>query len=101
VFSYSCNALQCLFDGSASTDVQGITDFAWNFGDGTPAGGGVTVSHTYAGPGTFTATLTVRNASNQTDTAVADVQVKKRGKTSGGSGGGSNCPPGQGAQGKC
>jgi thermitase len=97
-FSYSCTALQCLFDGNASTDVRGITDFAWNFGDGTP-GGGATVSHTYAGGGTFTVTLTVRNASNQTDTAVTTVQVKKKGKTSGGSGG--DCPPGKAAQGKC
>jgi len=84
-FRYSCNALRCLFNGSASTDAQGITDFAWNFGDGTPAGGGVTVSHTYAAPGTFTATLTVRNGSNQTDMARASVHVKRRGTTSGGS----------------
>jgi YVTN family beta-propeller protein len=49
------------FDGAASSDPDGtVASFAWNFGDGqgasTPT---ATVSHAYAKPGKYTATLTV------------------------------------------
>lgn len=48
------------FDAGASTDPDGmITQFRWNFGDNTPEGFGVTVSHTYAVPDDYTVTLTV------------------------------------------
>ena len=76
-FTYSCNRLKCLFDGSTSSDDQGITAYRWNFGDGK-RGRGATVSHTYAGAGTYTVTLRVRNASDQTDTATAEVRVRRR-----------------------
>jgi len=47
------------FDGAGSSDADGvIVSYAWNFGDAT-AGTGATVSHTYANPGTYNATLTV------------------------------------------
>ena len=82
-FTYRCNALNCVFDGSTSTDDQGVTAYGWDFGDGSPAGSGVTVSHTYANGGTFTVTLTVHDASNLSDTASRAVIVKKKGKTRG------------------
>ena len=52
------------FDGRTSSDPDGlIAGYSWNFGD--PASGGANTStlanpvHTYAAPGTFTASLTV------------------------------------------
>jgi thermitase len=75
-FTYSCKALKCRFDGSISSADQGITGYRWEFGDGK-SGRNATVSHTYASAGTYTVTLTVRDASNQTATAAAVVTVSK------------------------
>jgi len=47
------------FDAGESSDPYGeITDYSWDFGDGGTATG-VTVSHSYSSPGTFTVSLTV------------------------------------------
>ncbi len=47
------------FSSAGSSDPDGtIVSYAWNFGDGFTATG-ASVSHTYAAPGVFTATLTV------------------------------------------
>ncbi len=49
------------FSGSGSSDPNpggSITSYAWNFGDGTTAGG-VSPSHTYSGAGSYTVTLKV------------------------------------------
>jgi len=48
------------FDGSGSHDPQGeITDFLWDFGDGTPVISGQVVEHTYERSGEFVVTLVV------------------------------------------
>ncbi len=48
------------FDGSASADADGDPlTFRWDFGDGSPAGGGVRVTHTYAEGGSYPVSLTV------------------------------------------
>jgi TolB protein len=58
-FTSACSGLTCSFDGSNSSDPDGtITNYAWNFGDGTTSSGS-TVSHTYATAGTYPITLTV------------------------------------------
>ena len=50
------------FDGSASTDPDGVmTSYEWDFGDGTPGASGVINSHTYAAEGAYTVTLRVRD----------------------------------------
>ena len=67
------------FDASASNDPQGsITDYSWDFGDGTSVddtGTTATGTHTYASRGLYHVTLTVTNDSNQTDQITQDVIV--------------------------
>ncbi|MBU1049857.1 PKD domain-containing protein [Candidatus Bipolaricaulota bacterium] len=61
------------FSGSASTG--SITSYVWTFGDGGSAQG-VSTSHTYANPGTYTAALTVYSGGQQsTDTALVTVNA--------------------------
>jgi PKD repeat protein len=67
------------FDASASTagTIGSISDYSWNFGDGTgvqDANGSSTFSHTYASRGTYTVTLTV-TSNGQTDTSTRTVTV--------------------------
>src|SRR5207244_13072074 len=63
------------FNGSGSVDRGGtITSYAWRFGDGGTASG-VSPTHAYATPGTYTATLTITDSrgSSASDTAVVRV----------------------------
>jgi chitinase len=63
------------FDASGSSDPDGtIVIFDWNFGDGVQAYG-VSVSHTYAAPGTFTASLAVTDDDGLTHTTTQQVIV--------------------------
>jgi len=106
-FTFECTALDCSFDGSASSEDNGVTAFEWDFGDGSPIDTGALASHGYASVGIYDVTLTVRDAVGQSSSVLVPVQVKSKGKTKGGSsggdggGGGGNCPPGKAAQGKC
>ena len=59
-FTVVCSQRTCTFDGSASSDVDGsISSYIWDFGDGSGGGSGRIAYHTYASPGTYTATLKV------------------------------------------
>jgi len=52
--------LNVSFDGRGSLDEgQDISSYVWDFGDGSPAGQGPVVQHTYSTAGTYTARLTV------------------------------------------
>ena len=67
------------FNASASKPPSGgsISDYSWNFGDGTATldkGGSTTANHTYA-RGTYTVTLTVRSNNGQTDVSRQSVTV--------------------------
>lgn len=65
--------LEVTFDGSGSSDPEGtIASYFWDFGDGTTQSG-QTLTHVYAGAGTFTATLTVTD--NQGATAQDTVSI--------------------------
>jgi glucose/arabinose dehydrogenase len=70
--------LSVMFDGSASSDPDAgdTLTYTWDFGDGTtPAETpSATVTHVYATPGTFTATLTVRDNHGATS-APATLQI--------------------------
>jgi len=66
------------FDGSASTDDRGITRYEWDFDSRNDIQIDVTgaiVSHTYAEPGTYIATLTVTDTFENTDTDTCMVTV--------------------------
>ena len=59
-FTDSCEDLRCDLDASASSDKDGtVTDFEWNFGDGSPVASGTTTQHRYSVPGSYVVTLTV------------------------------------------
>jgi PKD repeat protein len=85
-FTYSCNARDCMFNASDSTDDVDVTSYSWNFGDGGISSG-VTASHPYASQGNYTVTLTVMDAESQSDSVSASFRVKNRGSTSGSTGG--------------
>jgi PKD repeat protein len=68
--------LAVAFDASASSAGTGggSLSYHWDFGDGHTATG-VAASHTFQAPGTFTARLTVTNASGQSGTATRLIHV--------------------------
>jgi PKD repeat protein len=64
--------LTVAFNGAGSVDQDGtISNYEWNYGDGTVTGTSALASHVYNTPGIYTATLTVtdnsglKNSSNQ------------------------------------
>jgi PKD repeat protein len=67
------------FDGSASSDPNGkAITYAWNFGDPASASNTSTAqkpTHTYLRAGTYTVTLTVKDASNRTATATTQAVI--------------------------
>ena len=63
------------FDAGGSSDNVGITSYDWDFGDGT-TGTGKTTAHIYANPGTYTVTITVKDAANNSATDTLTVTVR-------------------------
>lgn len=71
------------FDGTGSSDPDGVTLIMnWDFGDGVLAGGG-TVTHTYLSAGSYNARLTVTDANGATASTNQTINVA----------GSSNTPP--------
>lgn len=67
-FYYSCGLNFCGFDAETSNDDGYITNYHWNWGDGTTTNGSNSApSHTYTAHGTYTVTLTVTDNVGQTD----------------------------------
>jgi subtilisin family serine protease len=75
-YSWTCNDRSCSFDGSASSDDNGISSFAWQFGDGG-TGSGVTVTHRYGQRGFFSVRLTVQDAAAHSGTVICQVKASK------------------------
>jgi peptidyl-prolyl cis-trans isomerase A (cyclophilin A) len=62
------------FDGSLSVSPGStIIDYVWDFGDGSPPGGGVLVDHVYGSSGRFTVRLTVTTEGGATGEATESV----------------------------
>jgi PGF-CTERM protein len=65
------------FDGSGSSDDGTITSYEWDFdGDGTTDATGVSPTHSFGSPGTYTVTLTVTDDGGNTDTSTVSVTVQ-------------------------
>jgi PKD repeat protein len=63
------------FDASASSDPgESIAAYEWSFGDGT-SGGGEKPTHTYAAPGVYRVTLTVKDEAGFTATVEHEVTI--------------------------
>lgn len=74
-FTSACTGLSCTFDGSDSSDAEGlIAGYAWEFGDGA-TDSGVQPAHTYATAGTYTVALTVTDADGATNRITHPVTV--------------------------
>src|SRR5581483_9979697 len=58
-------------DGNPPNDLG----FSWNFGDGSLAQSGSSVTHAYTTAGAFTATVTATSAGTPSNTASTDVPV--------------------------
>ena len=69
------------FDGSASIDPDGgdITQYDWDFGDGSDAliDGGPTPSHTYTASGTYNVILTVTDEEGLTDSDLSLIHISE------------------------
>lgn len=64
------------FSGAGSSDPDGDTlRYVWNFGDGSPPVEGLTVTHTYAVAGQFSAVLTVDDQKGGSSSATAAITV--------------------------
>jgi hypothetical protein len=73
--------------GSAAGTGGAITNYHWNWGDGTSVEeSGPQTTHAYASPGAYQVTLTVENSAHETSTSPA--QTVNVGSQSGGGGGG-------------
>ena len=73
-FNWDCENLVCQFT-DASTDEDGsIAGRSWRFGDGGTSEA-TDPSHTYAGPGSYTVTLTVSDDNGGTDESSDQVNV--------------------------
>jgi|CXWL01.1.fsa_nt_gi ELWxxDGT repeat protein len=67
------------FSGAASTDPEPDTlTYAWDFGDGSPAGSGVAPTHAYATMGTFTVTLIVNDGTTNSTAATSTVTISNQ-----------------------
>ena len=67
-----CSGLSCGYDGSTSTDPDGvITGYHWDFGDGSTSNA-VDPTHTYVANGTYHVTLTVTDDNGQSASSSRD-----------------------------
>lgn len=71
-FTSSCSGATCTFNGLGSSDDGSIASYSWNFGDGSLAGTGAQLSHTYTKGGSYHVILTVTDNIGQTGSKTVD-----------------------------
>jgi PKD repeat protein len=64
-----------VFNAAESSSPAGVVGYAWDFGDGTAAGSGVAVQHTFAVAGTYSVRLTITDAKGLTAWTTQSVVV--------------------------
>ncbi|WP_281966188.1 PKD domain-containing protein [Serinicoccus marinus] len=73
-----CDLLECVFDGSQSSDPDGgdsVVAWSWDFGDGSAAASGESVSHEFPEAGVYTVELTVTDEEGATGSVTYEVTV--------------------------
>ena len=65
------------FDAYDSTSESGIVSYAWDFGDGSSGGTGITTNHTYTVVGTYTVILTITDSNGYEAYDSVKVTVKE------------------------
>ena len=73
-FNWDCENLACQFTDASTDDDGSIAGRSWSFGDGSTSEA-TNPSHTYAGPGSYTVTLTVSDDDGATDESSDQVTV--------------------------
>ncbi|MBI1288177.1 MAG: PKD domain-containing protein [Flavobacteriales bacterium] len=68
-----CTGFPVDFQSSSAVATGQITDFTWDFGDGSTGSGGQ-ISHTFTAPGTYTVTLTI-SSEGCTQSSNTDVTI--------------------------
>ena len=79
----SCQKGSCSFDGSSSSDDQGISSYQWAFGDGTSSAvASPYASHNYSQKGNYSVTvvLTVSDAAGLKTSSSKTISIKNNGK---------------------
>jgi PKD repeat protein len=69
------------FSAASSSDPypgDSLSSYSWSWGDGTPASSGVSPTHTFAAPGSYTVTLTVTDGYGLTATTTQSIEVTVR-----------------------
>ena len=77
----ACAGTEVQFDGTGSTDIDGVVNsFTWDFGDGS-TGGGETPSHIYERPGDYRVFLTIEGEKAGICSASLDRRGRGRGSS--------------------
>lgn len=75
-FAWDASASTVTVDASASSDLDGdVVEYRWEWGDGETDQGGPIAEHTYAEPGEYVITLTVRDDDGAARTTTDTVRV--------------------------
>jgi PKD repeat protein len=73
-FSSTVTNLSVAFNASGSSDPDGtVASYSWNWGDGTPAGSGVSPTHAYTAAGTYLVSLTVTDNNGASTTTSSNM----------------------------
>lgn len=74
-FTFSCTGLTCSFDGTGSSDDNGIVSYSWTDGSANVIGTAAQISYTFPAAGSDAITLTVTDAGGLTGTQTQTVTV--------------------------